>query len=100
MAPFISSIFLRRLLHPGVHHSTILRATFMDYNKHWTDTEFQSLTVGGLKKEIQSLIDHEVFLFFFSSHDFSYFLNLWCMYACGGEFLFNLCPLSLAIGEF
>ncbi|KAF2314379.1 hypothetical protein GH714_025859 [Hevea brasiliensis] len=33
--------------------------TFMDYNKHWTDTEFQSLTVGGLKKEIHSLIYHE-----------------------------------------
>ncbi|KAJ9153482.1 hypothetical protein P3X46_026915 [Hevea brasiliensis] len=59
VVPFISSIFSHRLLHHGVHHSTILRATFMDYNKHWTDTEFQSLTVGGLKKEIHSLIYHE-----------------------------------------
>ncbi|XP_059648344.1 nuclear pore complex protein NUP160 isoform X2 [Cornus florida] len=56
---FLSSIFLRRLLLPGVHHNAVLRATFQDYNKHLTDSEFHSLTVDGLKKEILSLIEHE-----------------------------------------
>ncbi|KAH9684264.1 nuclear pore complex protein NUP160 [Citrus sinensis] len=56
---FVSSIFFRRLLHPGVHHNIVLRATLLDYNRHWTDSEFQNLTVDGLKKEIISLIEHE-----------------------------------------
>ncbi|XVE89260.1 hypothetical protein DITRI_Ditri19aG0188900 [Diplodiscus trichospermus] len=59
IVPFVSSIFLRRLLHPGVYHNMVLRATFLDYGKHWTDNEFQSLTVDGLKKEILSLVEHE-----------------------------------------
>ncbi|WCJ32291.1 SUPPRESSOR OF AUXIN RESISTANCE1 [Euphorbia peplus] len=59
VVPFLSSIFLRRLLHPGVHHNMILRSTFLDYHRHWTDAELQSLTVDGLKKEIRSLIEHE-----------------------------------------
>lgn len=59
--PFISSIFLRRLLHPAVHHNSVLRATLLDYNRHLTDSEFQSLTVDGLRKEIVSLIEHEVY---------------------------------------
>ncbi|KAF5731788.1 nuclear pore complex protein [Tripterygium wilfordii] len=56
---FVSSIFLRRLLHPGVHHNNVLRAAFLDFNRHWTDIEFQSLTLNGLKKEILSLMEHE-----------------------------------------
>ncbi|XP_050215706.1 nuclear pore complex protein NUP160 isoform X2 [Mercurialis annua] len=59
IVPFVSSIFLRRLLHPGVYHNFILRSTLLDYNRHWTDAEFQSLTVGGLKREVCSLIEHE-----------------------------------------
>ncbi|KAL5542946.1 hypothetical protein UlMin_010656 [Ulmus minor] len=55
----LSSIFLRRLLHPGVYHNVALRATFLDYNRHWTDSDFQSLTADGLKKEILSLIEDE-----------------------------------------
>lgn len=61
IVPFVSSIFLRRLLHPGVLHYTTLRATFQDYNKHWGDSEFQSLTVDELKKEILSLVEDETF---------------------------------------
>ncbi|KAE8022771.1 hypothetical protein FH972_008545 [Carpinus fangiana] len=57
--PFVSSIFLRRLLCPGVHHNISLRATLLDYNKHWTDSEYHSLTADGLKKEILSLIETE-----------------------------------------
>ncbi|KAM7250291.1 hypothetical protein ACFE04_022174 [Oxalis oulophora] len=58
-APFVSSIFLRRLLLPGVYHSVVLRATLMDYNKQWIDSDFQALTVDGLKKEILSVIELE-----------------------------------------
>lgn len=60
VSPFVSSIFLRRLLLPGVHQNIVLRTTLQDYNKHMTDSEFYSLTVDGLKKEILSLIEHEV----------------------------------------
>ncbi|GMI73078.1 SUPPRESSOR OF AUXIN RESISTANCE1, NUCLEOPORIN 160, ARABIDOPSIS NUCLEOPORIN 160 [Hibiscus trionum] len=59
IVPFVSSIFFRRLLHPGVYHNIVLRSTFLDYSKHWTDNEFQSLTVDGLKKEILSIVEHE-----------------------------------------
>ncbi|VFQ84848.1 unnamed protein product [Cuscuta campestris] len=59
IASFVSYIFLRRLLLPGIHHNTILRATLQEYNKHFTDSEFDSLTINGLKNEILSLIEHE-----------------------------------------
>lgn len=59
--PFVSSIFLRRIVHPGVLHHTTLRLTLQDYNKHWSDSEFQSLTVDELKKEIISLVEDETF---------------------------------------
>ncbi|XP_043712861.1 nuclear pore complex protein NUP160 isoform X2 [Telopea speciosissima] len=59
VVPFVSSIFLRRLLYPGVHQSVVLRETMQEYNKHWTDSEFQSLTVDDLKKEILYLIESE-----------------------------------------
>lgn len=57
--PVVSSIFLRRLLLPGIHHNVALRATLLDYNRHWSESDFQSLTADGLKKEIISLIEHE-----------------------------------------
>jgi nuclear pore complex protein Nup160 len=59
IAPIISSIFLRRLLLPGVHNNPVLRATLQDYNKHLSDSEFYSLSVDGLKTEILSLIEQE-----------------------------------------
>ncbi|KAF6156793.1 hypothetical protein GIB67_033262 [Kingdonia uniflora] len=59
VVPFVSSIFLRRLLQLGVHQNAALSATMQDFNKHWTDSEFQSLNVDGLKKEIFSLIESE-----------------------------------------
>lgn len=61
IAPFVSSIFLRRLLFPGVHHAMVLRKTLQEYNKHFTDSEFDSFTVDGLKNEILSLVEHQVF---------------------------------------
>lgn len=60
--PVVSSIFLRRLLLPGIHHNVAMRATLLDYNRHWSESDFQSLTADGLKKEILSLIEHEVFI--------------------------------------
>ncbi|GMH23860.1 hypothetical protein Nepgr_025703 [Nepenthes gracilis] len=56
---FVSSIFLHRLLHPGVHNSIVLREVLEVYNKHWTDAEFQAFTVVDLKREISLLIEHE-----------------------------------------
>ncbi|KAF9601813.1 hypothetical protein IFM89_023344 [Coptis chinensis] len=35
------------MLHPGIYQNAALRATALDYNKHWTDSEFQSLTIDG-----------------------------------------------------
>ncbi|XP_009775332.1 nuclear pore complex protein NUP160 isoform X2 [Nicotiana sylvestris] len=60
ISPFVSSVFLRRLLLPGVYHRNVLRATLRDFGKHLTDSEFDSLTVDGLKNEILSVIQHEV----------------------------------------
>ncbi|KAM1570247.1 hypothetical protein ACFX14_035327 [Malus domestica] len=59
IVPVVSSIFLRRLLLPGVHHNIALRSTLLDYNRHWSDSDFHSLTADMLKKEILSLIEHE-----------------------------------------
>ncbi|KAK4378769.1 hypothetical protein RND71_000631 [Anisodus tanguticus] len=60
ISPFVSSVFLRRLLLPGVYHRNVLRVTLRDFSKHFTDSEFDSLTVDGLKNEILSVIQHEV----------------------------------------
>lgn len=65
--PFVSSICLRRILHPGVHHSSALRSTLLDYNRHYTDSEFLSLTVDGLRNEIISIIEHKVLSGFLGS---------------------------------
>ncbi|KAL2939515.1 hypothetical protein RDABS01_033674 [Bienertia sinuspersici] len=56
---FVSSIFLRRLLHPGVYNSSVLRLTLEDYDKRWTDVEFQGLTIDELSREILSIIEHQ-----------------------------------------
>ncbi|CAJ2672450.1 unnamed protein product [Trifolium pratense] len=58
--PFVSSIFLRRLMLPGVHHNAALHATLAEYNRHLGESELQTLTADGLKREILSLIEHEV----------------------------------------
>lgn len=60
VVPFVSSLFLRALLSPGVYCNAVLRQTFGNYNKHFTDSEFGSFTVDGLKSEILSLIEHQV----------------------------------------
>ncbi|XP_028775188.1 nuclear pore complex protein NUP160 [Neltuma alba] len=60
IVPFVSSIFLRRLLLPGVHHNAVMHATLVEYKKQLVESEFQALTSDGLKKEILSAIEHEV----------------------------------------
>ncbi|KAI5420390.1 hypothetical protein KIW84_044251 [Lathyrus oleraceus] len=54
------SLQLGRLPLPGVHHYAALLATLAEYNMHLGESELQTLTVDGLKKEILSLIEHEV----------------------------------------
>ncbi|CAK7335902.1 unnamed protein product [Dovyalis caffra] len=65
IVPFVSSIFIRRLLLPGVRHNGVLRSTLLDYNRHWPDMEFHSLTADGLKKEVRSVIENQALLQFF-----------------------------------
>nr|XP_043632456.1 nuclear pore complex protein NUP160-like [Erigeron canadensis] len=55
----VSSIFSRLLFLPDIYHSSVIRATLHDHNKHFTDSEFNSLTADGLEKEIISVIEHE-----------------------------------------
>ncbi|GLT27531.1 hypothetical protein SLA2020_025180 [Shorea laevis] len=93
--PLVSSIFLRRLLHPGVLHNLVLRATLMDYNKHWTDSEFQSLTVDGLKKEILLLVEDKtlpksVSIFQGWKNFCRRYFHYWCR---------NNAPCSLIVGS-
>lgn len=59
VVPFVSSIFLRRLLHPGIYQSAALRKTAHGYEKNWSDSEFHSLTMNGVKKQIFSLVEGE-----------------------------------------
>ncbi|XP_077233386.1 SUPPRESSOR OF AUXIN RESISTANCE1 isoform X2 [Tasmannia lanceolata] len=84
VVPFVSSIFLRRLLHPGVPQNAALRATMQDHNKHLSDSEFQSLTVNGLKKEILSIIEFEgvaespISVIYYWKKFCSQFFHYWC----------------------
>ncbi|KAI4300319.1 hypothetical protein L6164_033710 [Bauhinia variegata] len=83
LVPFVSSIFLHRLLLPGVHHNAALYATLVGYNRHMVESEFQALTADGLKKEILSLIEHEVgteklSIFHCWKYFFSHYFQNWC----------------------
>ncbi|XP_068656473.1 nuclear pore complex protein NUP160 isoform X2 [Aristolochia californica] len=84
IVPFISSIFLRRLLHPGVCQRAALRATLQDHSKHLTDSEFQSLSITALKREIFSVIENEgitenpVSVFYYWKNICSQYFHYWC----------------------
>lgn len=60
--PFLSSVFLRKLLQPGIFNDGVFRMTLLDYDRHMSDFELQSLTLDALKEEILSLIEQEVTL--------------------------------------
>lgn len=62
-APSISSMFLRRLLQPGIFHGDVFRVVMLDYNRHLSDSEMRSLTIGGLKNEILSVTEQEVLVY-------------------------------------
>ncbi|PIN25902.1 Nuclear pore complex, Nup160 component [Handroanthus impetiginosus] len=102
IAPFVSSVFLRSLLFPGVHCNAILRQTLGDYNKHFTDSEFGSLTVDGLKSEIMSLIEHQggsespVSILQCWKNFCARYVNNWCKYNAAFGLLMD--PLTGAIG--
>ncbi|KAK9145964.1 hypothetical protein Sjap_005867 [Stephania japonica] len=59
VVPFVSSIFLRRLFQPGILQNIPLISTIKGYNKQCADTDFQSLTLHGLREEIFSLMECE-----------------------------------------
>ncbi|KAI3448399.1 hypothetical protein Pfo_005064 [Paulownia fortunei] len=102
VAPFVSSVFLRALLTPGVHCNAVLRQTLGDYNKHFTESEFGSFTLDGLKSEILSLIEHQggsespVSILQCWKAFCARYVNNWCKYnaACG----LLMDPLTGAIG--
>ncbi|KAK7355535.1 hypothetical protein VNO80_14793 [Phaseolus coccineus] len=58
--PFVSCVFLRRLLLPGVHQNATFYATLVEYSRHLGESELQTITADGIKKEILSVIEHEV----------------------------------------
>uniref|UniRef100_A0A7N0ZY83 Uncharacterized protein n=1 Tax=Kalanchoe fedtschenkoi TaxID=63787 RepID=A0A7N0ZY83_KALFE len=55
----MSSVFLHRLLQPGVYDNAVMRRTLQDHNKHLNSTEFESLDCDGVRKEILSVIECE-----------------------------------------
>ncbi|GKA89298.1 nuclear pore complex protein NUP160 isoform X2 [Tanacetum coccineum] len=59
IATHVSSVFMCRLYLPGIFHSSVLRATLRDLNKHFTNSEFHSLSADGIRKEIMSLIEQQ-----------------------------------------
>lgn len=73
-------MFMRRLLQPGVSHCSALRETLLEHKRFLSDSEFQSLTANGLRKEIISIIEQEVIFFLF--------------------FVFCLVPLRLLFSSF
>ncbi|KAK6121287.1 hypothetical protein DH2020_044990 [Rehmannia glutinosa] len=100
--PICIFCFLRALLIPGVHCNAVLRQTLGDYNKHFTDSEFGSFTLDGLKSEILSLIEHQggsespVSILQCWKAFCARYVNNWCKYnaACG----LLVDPLTSAIG--
>ncbi|EPS67092.1 hypothetical protein M569_07685 [Genlisea aurea] len=59
ITPFLSSVFLHALLLPGVLCVPVLRQTLGSHNTTFTDLDFGSLTVDGLKREILSVINYQ-----------------------------------------
>ncbi|XP_042378820.1 nuclear pore complex protein NUP160-like [Zingiber officinale] len=86
-ANFVSSIFLRRLLQPGIYHTSALRATLLEHKKYISEYEFHSLTLDGLKKEIFAIMEGEgtanntVATVHFWKSFCTQFLHHWCQYS-------------------
>ncbi|XP_022155992.1 nuclear pore complex protein NUP160 isoform X2 [Momordica charantia] len=84
VVPFISTIFIRRLLQPGVYNEMALRATLLEYSRHWTDSNFRSMTSDELKQEIISLIEEEgatatpVSIYLWWKNFCTHYIHHWC----------------------
>ncbi|XP_076919952.1 nuclear pore complex protein NUP160-like [Bidens hawaiensis] len=84
IAPRVTSIFLRMLFLPDIYHNSVIRATLQDHNKHFTDSEFHSLTADAMKKEIISVIEHEgvsrspLSLIYCWKNFCSHYIDNWC----------------------
>lgn len=59
ISPSVSALFLRRLLQPGIRQRISLQEVLETCQRHLNDSEFRSLTVEGLRKEILTVIDSE-----------------------------------------
>ncbi|XP_020582574.1 nuclear pore complex protein NUP160 [Phalaenopsis equestris] len=57
---FVSSIFLQRLLQPGICHNAALRAMLLDQRKYLSDFEFQSFSSADLRKEVFTVVNAEL----------------------------------------
>ncbi|XP_057863623.2 nuclear pore complex protein NUP160 isoform X2 [Cryptomeria japonica] len=57
--PSVSAIFLRRLMQSGVGQRRPLQEVMETRKKHLSDSDFRSLTVDGLRKEILTVIECE-----------------------------------------
>ncbi|KAL0919897.1 hypothetical protein M5K25_012023 [Dendrobium thyrsiflorum] len=91
---FVSSIFLQRLLQPGIYHSAALRAMLLD-QKYLSDFEFQSLSVADIRKEIFTIVNAKVNSAKSSSlvhywKDFcTHYFRYWCQYSVPYGLLFD-----------
>ncbi|KAL3676747.1 hypothetical protein R1sor_026695 [Riccia sorocarpa] len=56
---FVPSLFLRRLLQPGVRQHPALKEVLRGRKRQLTDFEIGSLTLDGLRKEVKASIDSE-----------------------------------------
>lgn len=84
---FVTSIFFRRLLQPGIYHTTALRALLLDEKKYLSDYEFQSLSVPGFRKLLLTIVNAEVkeassiSLVYYWKDFCSRYFHYWCQYS-------------------
>ncbi|KAH9310668.1 hypothetical protein KI387_025703, partial [Taxus chinensis] len=57
--PSVSNIFLRRLMQPGIRQRRPLQEVLDTRKRHLSDSDFRSLTIDGLRKEILMVIECE-----------------------------------------
>ncbi|KAH1227697.1 Nuclear pore complex protein NUP160 [Glycine max] len=60
--PFVSSIFLRRLLLPGVHHNATLYATLLEYSRHLVGSSEEVSELTGLVDIFNDDLDCDILI--------------------------------------
>eukprot|EP01018_Ginkgo_biloba_P012784 Gb_36286 [translate_table: standard] len=84
IAPSVSSLFVRRLLQPGIRQRLPLQEALESCKRHLSDSDFRSLTVEGLRKEILTVIesegngDNQISLSYEWKNFCSLYLQSWC----------------------